>query len=254
MTKKRKQISACTSRRRSESWVRNRLKAVVGTLVIVYKNTVSSSSSTTCVFSSLPYFPIFLLIFSSHFLRENLIIAMGVAILQPRDCLKNEFSHMKYPRNPSACPNRQKKPVSNRTRRSPPRNQATRSPPPPVESPLSAVSASVPVKKNTNSTVVVGQVRILKRGEEIPKKTVDLVVEKPDLGSTRRIGPDPVMIPTQIRKSKKAPFYAGPVTMSSPPPSDVPLPGFFTTKKPVSLFQAAAATNDLIRILRIDIE
>lgn len=183
-----------------------------------------------------------------------------------------------HPRNPSACPNRQKKPVSNnRTRRSPPRNQSTRSPSPPVAPPLppprAAVSAFVPkgtVKKSPKNTVAVGQVRILKRGEEIPKKTSDLVVVKPDLvvvkpdlvveksdlGSTRRIGPDPGLIPSQIRlsgrKSKSAPFYAGPVTMTSPPPSDVPLPAFFT-KKSVSLFQAADATNDLIRMLRLDI-
>ncbi|XP_010447450.1 PREDICTED: uncharacterized protein LOC104730073 [Camelina sativa] len=200
---------------------------------------------------------------------------MGVAVLNPQDCLKDPFSHMRYhhPRNPSACPNRQKKPVSNnnRTRRSPPpRNQSTRSPSPPVAPPLppprAAVSAFVPkgtVKKSPKNTVAVSQVRILKRGEEIPVKVpdlavvkTDLVVEKSDLGSTRRIGPDPGLIPSQIRlsgrKSKTAPFYAGPVTMTSPPPSDVPLPAFFS-KKSVSVFQAADATNDLIRMLRLDI-
>ncbi|KAL0726528.1 hypothetical protein Bca4012_022621 [Brassica carinata] len=154
---------------------------------------------------------------------------------------------MKYPRNHTAsCPNRQKKPVPNRTRRSPPRNQITRSPPKaPPPPPLSSFAP-----KGT----VIGQIRILKRGEEIPKKTSDLVVEKPDLVSTQRIGPDPCLIPSQIRlsdrKSKKTvvPFYAGPVTMTSPPPSDVPLPAFFTTKK-----IATDATTELIRMLRLDI-
>lgn len=217
---------------------------------------------------------------------------MGVAVLHPQDCLKQPFSHMKYPRNPSTCPNRQKKPVANRTRRSPPRNQATRSPPiaPPLPPPRVTIVPKGTAKKITNNNPLVGHVRILKRGEEIPKiaadqvaeipktvadpaaeipkavadpsveipkKTADLAVEKPDLGSTRRIGPDPGLIPSQIRlsgrKYKAAPFYAGPVTMTSPPPSDVPLPAFFTTKKSVSLFQAADATNDLIRILRLDI-
>lgn len=180
---------------------------------------------------------------------------MGVAVLNPQDCLKDPFSHMKQHRNPSACPNRQKKTVSNnRTRRSPPRSQSSRSSSPPVAPPLppprAAVSAIVPkgtLKKSLSNTVAVSQVRILKRGEEIPKETSDLVVEMSDLGSTRRIGPDPGLIPGQIRlsgrKSKSAPFYAGPVTMTSPPPSDVPLPAFFTKK----------ATNDLIRILRLDI-
>ncbi|CAN7070144.1 unnamed protein product, partial [Brassica oleracea var. botrytis] len=151
----------------------------------------------------------------------------------------------------------------NRTRRSPPRNQTTRSPPkaPPPPPQRAAVSSYVPkgtVEKSPTKNVVVGQVRILKRGEEIPKKTLelvvektDLVVEKPDLVSTQRIGPDPCLIPSQIRlsdrKSKKTvvPFYAGPVTMTSPPPSDVPLPAFFTTKKD--------ATNHIIKLLRLDV-
>lgn len=196
---------------------------------------------------------------SSSFRNQNQIclsqLAMGVAVLNPQDCLKHPFSHMKHPRNPSACPNRQKKPVSNnRTRRSPPRNQASRSPPPPP--PVAPPLPTPHVKKSLNNTDVVCQVRILKRGEEIPKNTSDLVVEKIDLGTTSQIGPDPGMIPKQIRlfnrKSKSAPFYAGPVTMTSPPPSDVPLPAFFT-KKSVSLFQATEATNDLIRMLRLDI-
>lgn len=110
---------------------------------------------------------------------------------------------------------------------------------------------------NNNNNVVVGQVRILKRGEGIPKKTADLVVEKTDLVSTRRIGPDPGSMPSQIRlparKAKTVPFYAGPVTMTSPPPSDVPLPAFFAAKKSVSLFQATDATNEIIRMLRINI-
>ncbi|KAF8058143.1 hypothetical protein N665_1250s0006 [Sinapis alba] len=182
---------------------------------------------------------------------------MGVAVLNPQDCLKHPLSHMKHPRNPSACPNRQKKTVSNRTRRSPPRKQT--SPSPPLTPPLPPL-ATVPAKKspnNNNNKVNVGQVRILKRGEEIPKKTTDLVVEKTDLMSTHRIGTDPGMVPSQIRlpvrKSKTVPFYAGPVTMTSPPPSDVPLPAFFATKKSVSLFKATDATNDIIRMLRLDI-
>ena len=163
---------------------------------------------------------------------------------------------MKHPRNPSACPNRQKKPVSNRTRRSLPRKQT--SPSPPVAPPLPKGTVTTrPNNNNNNNSVVAGQVRILKRGEEIPKKTTDLVVEKTDLVSTRRIGPDPGMVPSQIRlpvrKAKTVPFYAGPVTMTSPPPSDVPLPAFFAAKKSVSLFQAADATNEIIRMLRLNI-
>ncbi|CAA7046384.1 unnamed protein product [Microthlaspi erraticum] len=226
---------------------------------------------------------------------------MGVAVLNPQDCLKQNFPHMKYPRNPTSCPNRQKKPVTNRTRRSPPRNQASRSPPvapplPPHRATFSAFVSKGTAKKSPNNGVVAGQFRLLKRGEAIPKKTsdlvveaipkkasdlvveaipkkasdliveaihketsdliveaiADLVVEKPDLGSTRRIGPAPDMIPSQIRfssrKSKKAPLYAGPVTMTSPPPSDVPLPArIFNTKTTNDL------TNGLIKLLCLDI-
>ncbi|VVB08979.1 unnamed protein product [Arabis nemorensis] len=44
-------------------------------------------------------------------------------------------------------------------------------------------------------------------------------------------------------------FYAGPVTSTSPPPGDVPLPAFFAKK----IVPVADATNDLIRILRLDV-
>ncbi|EOA28133.1 hypothetical protein CARUB_v10024322mg [Capsella rubella] len=78
----------------------------------------------------------------------------------------------------------------------------------------------------------------LNRGEDI----------KPDLKHNRQIGTNPVKIPTPVRAP--ALFYAGPVTSTSPPPSEVPLPAFFAKK---SVSSDAIATNDLIRILRLDI-
>ncbi|XP_010527117.1 PREDICTED: uncharacterized protein LOC104804502 [Tarenaya hassleriana] len=151
---------------------------------------------------------------------------MGVAVLHPQDFLKDPFSrnafdpHMKYPRNPNSCPNKPKKSLpNNRRRRSPTRPQ----------------------------------VRILKRGEEIAATVTDPVAVDSDLESSRRIGIDSEMMPTQIRLSDMpASFYAGSVTLTSPPPSDVPLPAFFT-KKSVSMFKADDVTNDLIRILRLEI-
>lgn len=117
-----------------------------------------------------------------------------------------------------------KKPVTNRRRRSPPRHQSPISHPP---------------LNNTNP------VRILKCGEDI---TVKIPIEKPDLKPNRQIGSDPVKISDPInRKSMPALFYAGPVTSTSPPPSEVPLPAFFAKKN------VSDATNDLIRILRLDI-
>ncbi|CAH2061056.1 unnamed protein product [Thlaspi arvense] len=169
---------------------------------------------------------------------------MGVSVLHPRDYLNDLLSN-----NSLNHPHRQKKPVPNRCRRSPPRRQSTSSPPP--------VSAFIPngsKKKNLNH--INNHVRILKRGEEIGDKIPDLGVEKPDLKPTRQIRSDLMKILTQIRtsdrKSMPALFYAGPVTSTSPPPSDVPLPAFFA-KKSVSVFKPADATNDLIRIMRLDI-
>ncbi|XP_010526231.1 PREDICTED: uncharacterized SDCCAG3 family protein-like [Tarenaya hassleriana] len=198
---------------------------------------------------------------------------MGVAVLHSHDVLKGPFSrnplfpHGKYPRNPKACPNKQTKPQpNNRRRRSPPRPLAGSPPPAAHPLPPHVVNGVVPkgLKKkihnnnnnnNNSNHLVVGQIRILKRGEVVAKTVTDLAVEDSDLGTTRRIGPDPENVPTQIRlsdaKSIPASFYAGSVTLTSPPPSDVPLPAF--TKKSVSMFKAGDATNDLIRILRLEI-
>lgn len=153
---------------------------------------------------------------------------MRVAVFQPRDCLTNPLSitniHAKRPN----------KPTPNRRRRSPPRHQPETSPPPKVSK----------KKKNLNHH---NHVRILKRGEE---KVPDLTVDRPELRSSRQIVSDPVMIPSQNRRSTPSLFYAGPVTSTSPPPSEVPLPVFFA-KRSVSSFKSADATTDLIRILRL---
>ncbi|CAA0371381.1 hypothetical protein AtNW77_Chr2g0244351 [Arabidopsis thaliana] len=154
---------------------------------------------------------------------------MGVAVLHPHDSLINHFSTNTSP------PLRHKKPITNRRRRSPSRHQSQISHPPPSP------------HNHTN------HVRILKRGEDI---NVKIPIEKPDLKSNRQIGSDPMKISTPIRisnrKSMPALFYAGPVTSTSPPPSEVPLPAFFANKT-VAGFEPTDATNDLIKILRLDI-
>lgn len=144
---------------------------------------------------------------------------MGVAVLQPRDCLTDPLSVRNILHPPP-----------NRRRRSPPRHQPETSPPP---------KGSKKKKKNLNHNH--NNVRIPKRGEE----------KVPDLRSARQIVSDPVMIPSQSRRSTPALFYAGPVTSTSPPPSEVPLPAFFA-RRSVSSFEPADATTDLIRILRLD--
>ncbi|XVF35649.1 hypothetical protein REPUB_Repub18cG0164200 [Reevesia pubescens] len=171
---------------------------------------------------------------------------MGVAFLKPEDCLKlsNSMIHPKYPCRNSNWPNRKK--LSPNT--SPPSRQT--------------VGPKVPAKN-----MVMGQVKILKRGEYLkkttPEKTVRFEKENvdADLGNTNRLGPDPGFVPSQIRltesknNSKKvipATFYAGSAIITSPPPISVPMPAFFSKKVGVAV-KNDDATNDLRRILRLDL-
>ncbi|KAK2659582.1 hypothetical protein Ddye_006115 [Dipteronia dyeriana] len=214
---------------------------------------------------------------------------MTVAVLNPQDCLSGKeyrfskqplISPTKDPRNsnPNFNNNRSNRvqQLPNRTKRSPPRS--LRNPPPPRP-----VVPKAPAKTN----LVMGQVKILKRGEDLSLATaaqklvsVDLksasavqkpvsaepekkkkggaVVQKrtdPDLGSTERLGPEPGSVPVQIRLSEsknRAPsFYAGSAFVTSPPPSSLPLPAFFT-KKSVATLKTDDATSDLRRILKLD--
>ncbi|KAH7846700.1 hypothetical protein Vadar_017141 [Vaccinium darrowii] len=69
-----------------------------------------------------------------------------------------------------------------------------------------------------------GQVRILKRGEESSawKKTKKKAVG--DLEGLGRLGPEPEMVPISTN------FYAGSTVIESPPPSSLPLPVFLDKK------------------------
>ncbi|XWS26179.1 hypothetical protein CRYUN_Cryun26dG0008900 [Craigia yunnanensis] len=164
---------------------------------------------------------------------------MGLAVLNPEDCLKLAYP-MKYPKN--SCPNPNRTNRKNRT---------------PSNSSRPIVGYKVPPRN-----LVMGQVKILKRGEDLkktaPEKPVRFEKENVDvdLGSTNRLGPDPGSVPTKIRLTESnnsnkvvpSPFYAGSAFITSPPPSSVPMPAFFTKKIGV-----ADATSDLRRILRLDL-
>ncbi|PWA90988.1 hypothetical protein CTI12_AA095140 [Artemisia annua] len=66
------------------------------------------------------------------------------------------------------------------------------------------------------------------------------------LSSTDRLGPDPEMVP---KKSNMAEFFfAGSAFVDSPPPSSVPLPGFFTKS-----FVKEDASSDLRRMLGLSL-
>ncbi|XP_039005113.1 uncharacterized protein LOC120132419 [Hibiscus syriacus] len=178
---------------------------------------------------------------------------MGVAVLQPEDYLKIS-NPMKHHKNLFSNPNRSNRANPKRRNRSP-----TTSPPPP------SVDTKFPA-----TNFVMGQVKILKRGEfpekRSPRKSDRFEKENVDvdLGSTNRLGPDPLSIPIQTRltelnnnsnnknKVNPVPFYAGSAFITSPPPSSVPMPAFFTKKMEVSV-KNSDATSDLRMMLRLDL-
>lgn len=178
----------------------------------------------------------------------------GVAVLQPQDVLKQRVSYrqsyaqpMRSRRNSSSnpLPNPNPNPKNNRRKRSPQKNGSSGS----------ANFWTSPPAKNLH--LVMGEVKILKRGEVLTDKvSLNLVkenklvsggvVEDLVLSTTDRLGPEPYMVPKQIRI---ADFYAGSAFVSSPPPSSLPVPAFFKKKSEGN----HDATSDLRRLLRLDL-
>ncbi|KAF2303759.1 hypothetical protein GH714_023324 [Hevea brasiliensis] len=150
---------------------------------------------------------------------------MGVAVLNPRDCLQNPLSfrqdlisplpRMKTPRKPNT--NRPNRPQPNRKKRSPSTSPSSR-----------AVVYPQVAAKN----LVMGQVKILKRGEQLAKPTSEKI---------------------RLTEANKANgFYAGSAFITSPPPSSLPLPAFFMKKCVVGV-KNTDATSDLRRILGLSL-
>ncbi|RRT55734.1 hypothetical protein B296_00034896 [Ensete ventricosum] len=93
-----------------------------------------------------------------------------------------------------------------------------------------------------------------RRREGSPKQPT-----KPRMG---RLGPDPVMIPKQIRLKSPAPamppnVYAGSAFDLSPSPRALPLPSFSRRKEeppppPAKAVVDCSATKDLRRLLRLE--
>ncbi|KAF1871839.1 hypothetical protein Lal_00020634 [Lupinus albus] len=134
---------------------------------------------------------------------------MGVVVLNPQDFLTKSSSSPKTSPSPNM-----KLPKPNRTH--PKQFHSTRP---------ESTYASKPKLNNP----VMGQVKILKRGEQQAQTTP---YRKPDPVSEKVVG-----------------LYAGAsMLVASPPPSSVPLP-VFVTKKIVAVNDA---TNNLRKILRLD--
>ncbi|KAG4959697.1 hypothetical protein AAZX31_13G141600 [Glycine max] len=181
---------------------------------------------------------------------------MGTAILRSHDCLQGRFLHneafaiatsrVASRRNPNSNNNNHNSFASSanqncRRKRSPVTDRERRRSPP---------------------NLVTGHVKILKRGEKLSLQnknqrlavSAENVLVKNDvgldllLGSTDRLGPGPLTVKKQIRVSdaNNNGVYAGSAFVSSPHPSSVPVPGF--------LVRNGAATSNLRRLLRLDLE
>lgn len=189
----------------------------------------------------------------------------GIAVLRPQDPFRdrlacnrhNSFVNSSFPSAKSKKGSSSSNPShgserSNRRKRSPQKNSNS------SRGGGASLSSSPPAK---NRHLVMGQVKILKRGEAL---TVSSMKEKSEVNScateslndddlalstTDRLGPEPDMVPKHIRI---ADFYAGSVTfVSSPPPSSLPLPAFFK-KKSVLAESHDDASSGLRRLLRLE--
>lgn len=183
---------------------------------------------------------------------------MGTEVLRPQDCIRDSpaiFNHRKnYYGN--GVPKLNRKPV----RSVKPENRR--------KSPEPKKSATDDDLRSRNPKIVLGQVTILRRGESLDTKvkssdtkqiSKEITVKSSDtkqiskeitVYGTGRLGPDPKIIPKQVRFGLPD-TYAGSAFFTSPAPSSLPLPSFFK-KDGVKAVDDSAATRDLRRLLRLD--
>ncbi|CAJ1944752.1 unnamed protein product [Sphenostylis stenocarpa] len=173
---------------------------------------------------------------------------MGTAILRSHDCLQGRFPNEAFAIATSRVASRRNSnPTHNHTFTSSAhqKNRRKRSP---------VTDRDRRRSDRSPANLVMGQVKILKRGEKLilqnnhpevrSKREMGLDLL---LGSTDRLGPDPLIVREQIRVSDpNNGVYAGSAFVSSPHPSSVPVPGF--------VGRNGAATSDLRRLLRLDME
>lgn len=192
---------------------------------------------------------------------------MGTEILRPQDCLieRIRVTPTSCPRrrygngsfNPSYYYNNNSNNNNNgngRFNRKPVQRKRVGS-----EQPISKRSSSADDLKTVRNNVTMENVTILRRGESLDSK-----IKSSNVGNegglvvtgTDRLGPDPEMVPKQIKivdirspVTGKSDVYAGSAFAVSPAPSSLPLPSF-SKKKQVSIDDSA--TRDLRRLLRLD--
>ncbi|CAN6853083.1 unnamed protein product [Brassica oleracea] len=156
---------------------------------------------------------------------------MATAILSSRNSLNHRFDH-----------------ESLIHRNSNPRRHSNAAPRRLKRSPTATQSKTLVASPAANTNLVMGQVKILKRGEALSafrnscvdkdeRKRHRLKITDVELivASTNRIGPEPKTMQKQIGALKKSEIvsvdYAGSCNSVSPPPSSLPIPCFLEKKK-----------------------
>ncbi|XP_050207502.1 uncharacterized protein LOC126656919 [Mercurialis annua] len=110
------------------------------------------------------------------------------------------------------------------------------------------------VAKLPGRNFVMGEVKILKRGETTEKFVTNRCVSKENrkhadfiLGSTDRLGPDLKILQKQIRFGVDEIYAGSAFSANSPPPSSVPVPDFLGKRS------NSTATTYLRRLLRLEL-
>uniref|UniRef100_A0A7N0RG58 Uncharacterized protein n=1 Tax=Kalanchoe fedtschenkoi TaxID=63787 RepID=A0A7N0RG58_KALFE len=189
---------------------------------------------------------------------------MATAVLQPRDCT----TKMPFAPDDAFCASRfvpRSKPAGGRKPNSSPNSRRRRRSPSDERSAGRERAAAVTkAAVKEDNELVMGKVRILKRGENLNPNVSASVnegksrlvrgrsvsFEKEEdviLCSTDRLGPDPEVLREQMRVAVEDGFAGGVVT--SPPPSSVPFPIRINVNK----FDAASVALDLRRMLKLDL-
>lgn len=171
---------------------------------------------------------------------------MDVAVLHPQDFLANKPPNH-YQTIPPNFPNMKLSNPNPKFQRSS-RGRKKRADPLPQDARGPAQHAKP--QKHQPQQLIMGQVKILKRGEPLAQKTPDLQPPTESVQNEVTMETKTVEISSTSPSTEKVEgLYAGySLLVTSPPPNSVPLPIFITKK-----FAAKnCATSDLRKILRLD--